>query len=255
VNPRPLDYIIASLTDRGLRRSGNEDSVAVETRIRNDQPCALLVVADGMGGAKGGEVASQMAVEAVVRTFFDDPSDELAVSLQHAIESANHAIWERGRDTPDLNGMGTTCTAVALWDGVLSFGHVGDSRAYVAHGDGLEQVTSDHSLLAELLSQHRISPESARTDARRNVVTRSVGIGPLVQVDAGRIESALDPGDVVLLCSDGLHGVIEDHEIAGVATSMAPTDACRALVDLANQRGGPDNITVIIARARERTGG
>jgi protein phosphatase len=249
VTPGPLTYIIAFATDRGLRRSDNEDSVAVETRDQNGHPCSLLVVADGMGGAKGGEVASRMAVDSVVQTFFDHPSDQPAESLLHAIESANHAIWERGRVTPDLNGMGTTCTAVTLRGGQLSFAHVGDSRAYVAHQGGIEQITSDHSLLAELVSQHQISAESARTDARRNVVTRSVGIGPQVRIDVGILEPPLDPGDTVLLCSDGLHGVVEDHEIAGIATSMAPADACRALVQLANERGGPDNITVIIARA------
>lgn len=253
MSSRPLDYIIASATDRGLKRSGNEDSVVVETRDVGGRPYALLVVADGMGGANGGEVASHMAIEAVARTFFDDSAAEPAVSLTRAIEAANRAIWERGSSTPDLHGMGTTCTAVALRDDQLSFAHVGDSRCYVARGPYLEQITSDHSLLAELLSQHRISAESARTDARRNVVTRSVGIGPDVKVDAGRLEPALAAGDTVLLCSDGLHGVIDDVEIAPLVTAMPPADACRALIQLANERGGPDNITVVIARATART--
>lgn len=254
MDPRPLEYIIASATDRGLRRTGNEDSVAVETREQNGRPCSLLVVADGMGGARGGEVASQMAIESVVATFFGDPAGEPGEALMRAVEAANHAIWERGHTTPDLNGMGTTCTAVALQDGHLSFAHVGDSRAYIARGPTFEQITSDHSLLAELLSQHRISAESARTDARRNVVTRSVGIGPEVKVDAGRVEPALAPGDTVVLCSDGLHGVVEDAEIAPLVTAMPPADACRALIQLANERGGPDNITVVIARAAAPTG-
>jgi protein phosphatase len=248
----PLDFIIASATDRGLRRSGNEDSVAVESGQQNGRPCALLVVADGMGGAKGGEVASHMAVEAVVRTFFADSAPEPGESLMRSIETANHVIWERSRETPDLNGMGTTCTAVALQDNHLSFAHVGDSRAYLARGPLMEQITSDHSLLAELLSQHRISAESAKTDARRNVVTRSVGIGPEVRVDAGRVEPALAAGDTVVLCSDGLHGVVSDEEIAKLVTTLLPDGACQALVSLANERGGPDNITVIVARAAWR---
>ena len=252
VNPRSLDYIIASCSDRGLRRSDNEDSVAVETRDQNGRSCSLLVVADGMGGANGGEVASRMAVESVVRTFFGEPAAEPGDTLQHAIETANHVIWERSRESPDLSGMGTTCTAVVLDDHGLSFAHVGDSRAYLARGSGLRQLTSDHSLLAELLSQHRITPESAKTDVRRNVVTRSVGIGPHVRVDAGRLDTPLTPGDTVLLCSDGLHGVVADDEIAGVATSLPPADACRELIRLANERGGPDNITVVIARAAAR---
>ena len=240
---------VGAASDVGLKRSQNEDRYTVWSA---DGPAApargvLLVVADGMGGAMAGEVASQFAVECVLEEYRE--SDGPAVDdLRRAIVAANHVIHEHSRAHPELRGMGTTCTAVALRDGEMAFAHVGDSRAYHVRNGAIRQVTQDHSLVAQLVEQRHITPEQAKVDPRRNVVTRSVGVGAEVDVDAARFDEPLAAGDTVLLCSDGLHTLVEDAEIARIASGPDPDAACRALIALANERGGNDNITVVIGR-------
>lgn len=241
----------AAATDVGRRRHGNEDSYALwvsDGSERSHAADTLLVVCDGMGGSNAGEVASRMAVEAVVREFEEDTSGDTLEALRRAVDAANTEVHEHSRSRQDLQGMGTTCTAVAIRGDTLTFAHVGDSRAYLVRGGAMSQVTSDHSLVAQLVARGQITREDARHDPRRNVVTRSVGVGASVEIDAESLGDPLLPGDTILVCSDGLHGQLSDEEIAKLASDGSLDRACRTLIALANERGGPDNITVAMAR-------
>jgi protein phosphatase len=244
----------SAATDLGRRRSGNEDCYKVWQAGTDGAERAadtLLVVCDGMGGSNAGEVASHMAVETVVREFTASPAGDTAAALTHAVEVANTEIWDLSRTRSDLNGMGTTCTAVALKGGDVLVAHVGDSRAYLVRGHRATQLTTDHSLVAQLVARNQLSPEEARHDPRRNVVTRSVGVGPEVEVDIVKLGEPLQGGDTIVICSDGLHGQVSDDEIAGSAMGESLDEACRSLIELANERGGPDNITVVLLRVQE----
>ena len=214
----------------------------------------LLVVADGMGGSNAGEIASRMAVDAVVREFTAAAPDDPATALARSVEVANSEIFEFSRTHADLNGMGTTCTVLALRGDQVLVGHVGDSRAYLVRGHEARQITTDHSLVAQLVARQQLTPEEARHDPRRNVVTRSVGVAPDVEVDVVAVGEPLRDGDTLVVCSDGLHGQMSDSEIASLAMGDSLDEACRDLIALANERGGPDNITVVLARF-ERSGG
>ena len=236
-------------TDVGLKRSQNEDRFAV---WRPEGPDAaargvLLVVADGMGGAQAGEVASQLAIDCVLETYRAGGNSVLD-DLEHAVETANHVIHEHSRAHPEMRGMGTTCTAVVVQGDAAFFAHVGDSRAYRVREGGIEQLTHDHSLVAQLVEHRHLTPEQAKVDPRRNVVTRSVGVAAEVDVDAAQVDDPLRQGDTLVVCSDGLHTLVEDEEIATIASGADLDLACEQLIALANQRGGNDNITVVIGR-------
>lgn len=201
-----------------------------------------------MGGSNAGEVASRMAVDTVLREFAAADPDDPATALAHAVQVANAEIWEFSRTNADLNGMGTTCTVLALRGDEVLVGHVGDSRAYLVRGHQARQITTDHSLVAQLVARQQLTAEEARHDPRRNVVTRSVGVAPEVDVDVVAVGEPLHDGDTLVVCSDGLHGQMSDGEIAELAMGESLEEACRELIALANERGGPDNITVAIAR-------
>lgn len=242
---------IASATDVGRRRTGNEDShalwVSEDPAVRASQGM-LLVVCDGMGGASAGEVASQLAVDTVMKSVRAAAGADPADALREAIESANNAVHSQANANAEQRGMGTTCTAAVLRGREVWVGHVGDSRAYLVRGGKVQKLTKDHSLVAELIEKGHLTEAEAKHDHRRNVVTRSVGALEHVQVDAERVVDKLKPGDVLVLCSDGLHGLVTDYEIGMIATEQAPDEACAGLIDLANERGGPDNITAIVVR-------
>lgn len=241
----------ASATDVGMKRAHNEDQHAVWVAREHAAGTAadlLLVVCDGMGGAAAGEVASRLAVDAVVRAFAMAADEEPGEALSRAVVLANSEVWQHTQLHPELQGMGTTCTAVAFRGDEAYVAHVGDSRAYMVRGGRLQQLTRDHSLVAELVASNQLTAEEAAHDQRRNVVTRSVGIGPSVEVDVTQTSAPLQPGDIVLLCSDGLHTQLDGTELARIASDGPPDQACRDLIRLANERGGPDNITVVMAR-------
>jgi protein phosphatase len=242
---------IATLSDTGRQRSNNQDYYGVGTARSGAR---WIMVADGMGGHAGGETASRIAVEAVSSVV---ASSQLApdVTLREALESANRAVHEEARGNPKLWGMGTTGVAALFSaDGVAFVANVGDSRAYRLRNGALRQITLDHSLVAELHRRGVLTEEEALVHPRRNEVLRSLGVEPEVIVDLHQLE--LEPGDLFLLCSDGLCGVLRDPEIAEVLVREPPEQAVRTLVDLANRRGGPDNITVQIARIpRAQPGG
>ena len=252
---QPLRYAVR--TDVGLRRQNNEDSSAV----RLAQSAAafanhghLLLVADGMGGHAVGELASRIASEAVPQDYLrdttgGDPADRLAAAVAHA----NARIHAKGESTPDFARMGTTCTALALTSHGAAIAHVGDSRCYRVRGNRCDQLTFDHSLQWELIRQG-MDPQQVMLNEPRNVITRSLGPEPDVAVDVEGPFAVL-PGDVYVLCSDGLTGHVADHEIGSIAHGLPPEDAARMLVNLANLRGGSDNTTVVVARVGELPAG
>ena len=245
-----MDVQARAATDIGLKRSMNEDRYGLwlpEERVVRERRGVLLVIADGMGGARAGEVASQTAVEKVLESYREAQGEPLE-DLHVAMIAANHAVHNQSLLHPELSGMGTTLTALVLRGSGAFLAHVGDSRAYLVRGGGARQLTMDHSLVAQLMRAGHLTPEEARVDPRRNVVTRSVGAAPVVQADVTALAEPLRAGDTLLLTTDGLHGLVSDEEL-GAAASDPDLDAiCARLVALARQRGGPDNITVVVAR-------
>jgi protein phosphatase len=227
----------AWLTDTGRRRMRNEDAYVFEP--------PLFAIADGMGGARAGEVAAGIAA-AALRDGRRDVSDE--ASLEAVIDEANRRVWERSVADPSTAGMGTTVTValVDAADGHIVFGHVGDSRAYRLRGDELEQITTDHSLVAELVESGVLTPEEAERHPQRSAITRAVGTERAIEVDVFTVPAEL--GDLVLLCSDGLTDMLSEEEIASVLlqTDRDPPTAAKELVAAANAKGGEDNITVVL---------
>lgn len=228
----------AGRTDPGRVRRRNEDSFVL------DPP--LFAVADGMGGAQAGEVASRLTA-AAFREYHE--ADDLAPDerVQAIIQEANRRIYERARSDSEVSGMGTTVTAALLTGGRVTLGHVGDSRAYRIRNGALEQLTEDHSLVGDLMRSGRLTPEEAEEHPQRSVITRALGTDPEVDVDTVTVDA--EPGDLFLLCSDGLTTMIGDDDILGIVAA-APTldDAARELVRAANTGGGEDNVTVVLFR-------
>jgi len=242
---------IRAATDLGMKRSQNEDSHGCwvpEDAAERERRGVLVVVADGMGGSRAGEVASRLAVQTVIQVYRDGKSGNPLDDLYHAVEAANHVVHTESVSHSDMNGMGTTCTALVVRGGDAFLAHVGDSRAYLVQGGRLRQLTQDHSLVAQLVREGQLTPEQARSDPRRNVVTRSVGVSAHVEIDAQRFDSVLGEGDTLLLCSDGLHGLVADPELSDLAREPSLEDGCKRAIAMANSRGGPDNITVVLAR-------
>jgi serine/threonine protein phosphatase PrpC len=251
---QPIRY--ASVSDIGFRRRNNQDSYAV--RMCSDAEIwrehgHLLMVADGMGGHAVGELASKIAADTVCHTFYKIRNTEVPAALKQALETANAAINERGSLNRDFARMGTTCTALALCPQGAVIAHVGDSRLYRIRGDRIDQLTADHSVQWELMRQGRLRPDEVFLHESRHVITRSLGPEPVVQVDVEGPYAVL-PGDVYLICSDGLTGHVQDAEIGIIASELPPPEACRMLVNLANLRGGSDNVTVVIARVASPAG-
>lgn len=236
---------VAYQTDVGCVRSNNEDSVGFFPSDDAERG-NVFVVADGMGGAAAGEVASRLAVAEVQRMYFRQmPDFTPGRALKRSIETANATIFRKALEEPDLAGMGTTCTAGALVGRRLWFAHVGDSRIYVAGPGSLAQLTEDHSLAAEFLRKGG----GVQTPPRaRSVLTRCLGVREDVEVDVSASAQVLKNGSVVLVCSDGLSNQITSGEILAILNEEMPEEACRRLVGLARERGGPDNITALVAR-------
>jgi len=241
---------VASATDVGLKRAHNEDRVAhwIPQNTADRERGTILVIADGMGGSRGGEVASQLAVETVLSAYREGNGPDLLDDLRDSVIAANRVVHEHSLADVHLRGMGTTCTVAVVSDRDVLIAHVGDSRAYLLKDGRARQITRDHSLVAQLVESRQITPEEAREDPRRNVVTRSVGVADSVLVDAERLESALDDGVTLMVCTDGLHGLVADDELARIGSGSDLDRACRELVALARERGGHDNITLVLAR-------
>ncbi len=232
-----IRLVIGEATDVGKVRDHNEDGYLV------DDGLGLVAVADGMGGHRGGEVASATAIEALHASFADHGG------LRDAVLAANSAVLDRADGDESLRGMGTTLTAGVLGDdGTLLIGHVGDSRAYLLRDGELSRITTDHSLVEELVAAGELTVEEAERDPRRSMITRALGLDADLAVDLYPV--ILVPGDRVVICSDGLTTMVSETTIAEVLTKEAdPATAAQRLVDAANAAGGIDNITVLVLDA------
>jgi protein phosphatase len=230
----------AGLTDVGRQRHTNED--------RYYESAPMFAVADGMGGARSGEVASQIAVDEFAHQ--DDLDGSPEARLAAIARAANRKIYELAQSDESHAGMGTTLTAAMVGENEISLGHVGDSRAYRFRDDNLERLTQDHSLVEELMRMGRLSPEDAEVDPRRSIITRALGPEPTVDVETCTYPAK--DGDVYLLCSDGLTGMVSENRVAEILRARSSLDqAARALVDEANAGGGKDNITVVLFKLVE----
>jgi serine/threonine protein phosphatase PrpC len=247
-------FRVAHGSDAGRVRPLNEDYHRVWRFPGAGDELVLLAVADGMGGAAAGEVASKIAVEALdetVRRYVrerDERRDVVGLEslLEKGIRLANRRVHAAALERKGSRGMGTTLTCVALEDGVAYVGHVGDSRAWLVREPRIYQLTKDHSWVEEQIEKGVLSESEARSHAWRNLITRALGTRPQVAPDTARLD--LQPGDVVVLATDGLHGVVSAEEIlAEIRSSPDGQTAVDSLIALANERGGPDNVTLVIA--------
>ncbi len=235
---------IGALSDVGTTRDHNEDACG---SFMESNDLAVVAVADGVSMAEGGEVASRMAVDCTLRAFREEPKTLAAGQrLYRAVQQANIEIHDRAIVVPELRGMATTLTAVALDRGQLTAVHVGDSRLYLVRAGAIAQLTKDHTVAAEKVKYGLLSKDKARNHADRSVLTRSVGRELIVSRD--RVSHRVVEGDVLVLCSDGLHNVLEDDEIADLVSARDAVSASRALVYEANRRGTADNLTAAVVR-------
>jgi len=234
-----MKYVWGTGTHVGRVRDGNEDSLFPSESGSSDGP-VVLMVADGMGGAVAGEVASRLAVEAATEAGAHEP-----MTPEARVLAANRAVIEATRENPSLAGMGTTMTLVALGtDGTAEFAHVGDSRAYLVRDGSMELLTTDHTLVHELIELGRITPEEAEHHPHRHLITRVLGLGP-IGVDTFTVD--LRKGDRILLCSDGLNTMVSDLTIEGLlAAGQGVEPTAWALIEQANTAGGLDNTTVLV---------
>lgn len=241
---------IAGATDVGVVRRVNQDAYGrFDDASRGE---TLLIVADGLGGHRGGEVASRLAVD-LVGEQISAGEEEPAVRLTRAIAFANDDILKRASKDRTLKGMGTTVVCLLIAESGRSYvAHVGDSRLYRLRGGRMEVMTEDHSLVAALVREGVLSPEEARSDPRRNQILRALGVRDDIEIEVAPV--SLQPGDAYLLCSDGLHGMIEDEEIMRLASGGDdPQVAVDALIAAANAAGGTDNVTCLLARLPDPT--
>lgn len=264
---KPITVSVFGKTDVGMSRDHNEDcflvadlstkNASLKPEVRDHElgpRGTLLVVADGMGGAAAGEVASEMATKTIYSHMTEQwgndeeiTPDRFAYRLREAVEEANAAIHKYAKERPEVRGMGTTTTAVGLIEGSIYLSQVGDSRAYLIRNGEAIQLTKDQSLMQRLVDAGEITEEEAELSERRNIILQALGPEPNVRVDL--THQVARKGDKVVICSDGLSGQMKTEEIGEiVAAEPELAVACGKLIDLANERGGPDNITVIIAK-------
>lgn len=242
---------VASQSDVGRQRENNEDAFLYWEPASEEEFARkgrLAIVADGMGGYEGGQDASRLAVETVRdvydRNFGGDPQ----VTLLEAFATAHQRIQDYASRHPGFHGMGTTCTAVVLLGGRLYVAHVGDSRLYRVRGSEISRLTRDHSYVSRLVESGIVRSEDAEKHPQRHILTAALGAGIEVLVDTSQPSVRAEAGDILVLCTDGLWGVVSEEEIVDAANRKSPAESCSALVNLALQRGGPDNITVQVLR-------
>ena len=240
---------IRGATDRGMVRKQNQDYYR-DLQISDHQ--YLAVVCDGMGGSRSGDVASKLAsdvfLEDIMQSAYSDmDQQEIVQMLVAAVKNANKAVYEQSHASPDFSGMGTTLVAVFLQDGDAYIANVGDSRCYYVSGDDISQITEDHSVVGLMVSRGQITEEEARNHPNRNLITRAVGTEPNVECDCFFLR--LDPGECLLLCSDGLSNMVSRPEMLYEITHTGDGDEiCRRLIEIANKRGAPDNVTAVLMR-------
>lgn len=238
-------------THVGLVRGSNEDAVGYAIFDGQEGPRRaglVVVVADGMGGSVHGEIASRLAVGAVMSVFSSEPPMPPKFALAQGFEDANAAILKACRDDEDLRGMGTTCTALAIEAGYAYLAHIGDSRAYHLRNGAITQISEDHSLVAQLLKDGLITAEEAAIHPDRNVILRALGLDADERPDLWASGLAVESGDVFCLCSDGLSNLVDMETIGLTIATLEPESACFALRDAALEAGGTDNISIGIFR-------
>lgn len=249
-----MDIEVHGISDVGMRRERNEDRHLINEKL------GLFMVADGMGGHVGGEFASQLAIKTIEEiigeiakneetSILEDNGirlDDYVSQIKHAITVASHRIFEEAEKDPSLRGMGTTSVVLLIRGGRMFIANVGDSRGYLVRNGVIQQLTEDHSLVGEQLRAGVISEYAAKGHRLKNIITRSVGFQREVDIDV--MVKIPREGDKYLLCSDGLTNMVEDSEILEVIENNNLKDACNILVDMANARGGDDNVTVILSR-------
>ena len=239
------DLLPAAITDTGCERDLNEDRYAV---IESPSGVAWIVC-DGMGGVSGGELAAQLAIEAIKRSFEGSPRRATEASLKSAILEANRIIVLR-RQNPAFSSMGTTLVCALFMGSEVAIGHVGDSRAYLVRDFSIQQLTHDHTLVQEMVDRGQLEPEEALTHPQAHVLTKCLGSEPGLEVQTKKYwvweTGEGEANDYLLLCSDGLYSHVSDAEIATIVSKMSPQKACVELIEIAKSRGGFDNITVTI---------
>jgi protein phosphatase len=236
-------------SDVGKVRSENQDFgilTTPEEEMTAGRGSRLMIVADGMGGHRGGATASRLAGEIVKSYYLTSAGRDIPTILREALIQANSKIFQEAQTNPDLRGMGTTTSALAVRDGEGWFAHVGDSRIYLVREGEIRQLTDDHSLVASMVREGLLTTEEAENHPRRNVLQRSMGVGEDVEIDI-RGPLPLKEGDTFILCSDGLHGVVKEDELKEIA-GLPLDQAADQYITKALERGGPDNVTVIVAR-------
>jgi PPM family protein phosphatase len=247
-----MNYEICTDTDPGLARDNNEDAVAF------DPLTGLCILADGMGGYNAGEIASGMAtafIKSEMSRWLSQAgrhanSKEVKRAMEICVQNANHSIFNAANSNPQYTGMGTTLVVGVFQADRLMLGHIGDSRCYRLRADVFEQITKDHSLLQEQIDAGLITPEQALTSANKNLVTRALGVEDAVLLDV--TEHGVEPGDVYVMCSDGLSDMVRDQPIADIMLGHATLEQkCKLLISAANANGGRDNISVILVHAIE----
>jgi len=252
MNDKAIKIDAFGITDVGKVRDHNEDAIDWDTER------GMFILADGMGGHNAGEIASALAIESIKHALYDVLTPEVIDSeivdyndaIYEAITYANTEIFEQAQENPDYAGMGTTLVMSLIHNGKALIANVGDSRLYVHNGSTLKQMTTDHSLVQEMVDNGYLSVEEAYSAVSRNLITRALGIGEEVEVDL--IEHEIQPGDVFLICSDGLSDLVLDDEISTILVKNQGSlnDAAKDLVDAANEKGGKDNISVILMTMR-----
>jgi PPM family protein phosphatase len=236
-------------SDRGLIRSENEDSYLLHIPDDADmlqRKGILAVVADGVGGGPGGKRASSMAVEIIKDAYYSFKGDDNSAALKESLQIATMEIYKSSRSDPELRGMATTCTALAIVNGEALLSHAGDSRAYIFRRREFIQISEDHTIVNELVKEGLITREEAERHPQRNIIMKSLGSTPNVEPFSRRI--SLEADDTLLLCSDGLHGYVSETEISSILSAYPVEQAGRMLIGSAFEKGAPDNVTVLILR-------
>ncbi|BBL57244.1 protein phosphatase [Methylomonas koyamae] len=247
------DYFpeIGLLSDAGVVRSSNQDHIGC-IRFANDRNL-VAVIADGMGGHQSGEIASRIAVEVFQKNFSGYLRNaDCRQALLKCFADANAEVFRSGQALAENHGMGTTLVALAVIDGLAYYGNTGDSRLYLCRSGQVRQLSQDHTVVAELLNAGLISAESAANHPDRNVITSAIGTRQTTKADIADVALPIEIGDCFVLCSDGLYDLVGDGEIAEISAARPAQEACKVLVDLANQRGGYDNISVAVVKITEQ---
>jgi PPM family protein phosphatase len=248
----PFTLNVAQQTDTGRTRSSNEDNLIVvmpQNQELVESKGSLFVVSDGLGGHSRGEVASQLAVQTVNETYYQEVEKDVPTALKDALSQANRIIYQAGKEqeaTGDACRMGATCVATVLHEHTLYAANVGDSRVYVGHGGELRQITRDHSLVAQMVERGELTAAEARTHEQRNIIYRALGSEAEVEVDL--FTEPVAEGDIILLCTDGLSAVVPEEDVQAIVEQYTPTESVERLIARANDVGGPDNVTAIVVR-------